>query len=59
MELKNIEFGNNYVSGGDFNTTMGYCEKTGGSKIHDNHQEYMEDLILALALYDLKPQKLL
>lgn len=45
MELKDIEFGHNYIIGGDFNTTMGNNEERGGSTVRDAQQEYMEDLI--------------
>jgi len=59
VELKVIEFGYNCIIGGDFNTIMGNHEKRVGSIIHDTQKEYMEELILALNLYDVKPKKFL
>lgn len=57
MELKDTEFVHNSIIRGDFNTTMGNHEKRGGSIIRDAQQEHMEDLILTLNLFDVKPQK--
>lgn len=59
MDLKNTEYGNRCIIYGDFNTTMGHHEKRGGSIIRDSQEEYMEGLILALKLYDFKPQNFL
>ena len=57
MELKNSKYGCNCILGGDLNTTMGENEKRGVFTIRDSSQENMEDLIINLNLFNVKPPK--